>query len=332
MLNFSAIEQFWELTQHLKADEPLTDTIWNHFYNIEGNYQYCKKNISESDIIEYKKSLEIVFKPSHQHILKEELARKNDWVIKTNRYKEFENEFRSYSETLKTKDYLSLMYEQAYKHLPASMCKPDKDLIIHIIPIGADAAAHDNVIFLSLHILYFFDQYKSGAIAGHELHHVLREDFKSKRPIEQKHEGAIYFLEGILNEGTADLIDKEIVMNNNEHLPEELQWKNALISHNHHVIAKMDQLLKEAYISEDTNTISEDTVRTLILNTSGHIPGFYMAKAITKQGYYQEMISNISDPFYFFRLYNIAAKKEINAPLFSEESINYIKQLETYYN
>lgn len=332
MFNFSAIEKFWELIHHLKADMPLNEIIWNDFYYTEGNYQYCKKNISESDISEYRKSLEIVFRPSHKQILKQELAKKNDWVIKTNRYKEFENEFRLYSETLKTKDYLSLMYKHAYRYLPASMCKTDKDLVIHIIPIGADAAAHDNVIFLSLHILYFFDKYKKGAIAGHELHHVLREDFKSKKPIEEKHEGAIYFLEGILNEGTADLIDKEIVMKNNEYLPEELQWKNALISHNQSVITKIDQLLKVAYISKDKNTISEDTVRTLILNTSGHIPGFYMANTITKQGYFPEMIANISDPFFFFRLYNTAAKKENNAPLFSQESINYIEQLETYYN
>lgn len=332
MLNFTAIDEFWKLVNLLKKDQPLTDELWNKFYSIEANKEYASKNISDDDLFQYKNSLEIVFRPSYKNLLQEEINAKNEWVIKTNRYREYEEELKEYCKILKSKDYASLMHEQAYRQLPTSMQQPCKDLKIYIIPIGADAAAHDTTIYLSLHILYFFDKHNEAAIAGHELHHVLREDFKSKKPIEEKHEGVIYFLESIQNEGVADLIDKKIVIDHNDQLPSELQWKSALIMHNEDVIQKIDQMLKNAHLSNDTNTISEDDVRNLIMHTSGHVPGFYMATIITKQLYHTEMIENISNPFHFFKLYNTAAIKETTAPQFSIESIKYIEQLENYYN
>lgn len=331
-MNFDALKKFWELTTYLKMDQPLTDSLWLDFYNINGNKLYAENNISAEGIAAYRESLEIVFRPSFKNELQKKLLENNEWVIKVSRYKEYENKFKIFEKKLKNPDYLSLMHKQAYSQLPKSMCNKAKNINIYIMAIGADAAVQEQNMFFSLHIIYFFDKYKKGAIAGHELHHILRKEYKFNKPIKEEHKGILYVLEGILNEGVADLIDKNIVIEHNDELPTELQWKSMLLSYSGHVIKQIDSCIIESYRSEEKSFTTEKEFRGIIMNTSGHIPGFYMARIIDRNGYHKQMIEHVSDPFYFIKLYNQAAQKDKDFPtLFSEESIKYIEAIEDYY-
>lgn len=331
-MNFEAINKFWELTDYLKTDQPLTDSLWLDFYNVKGNKLYVENNISSENLADYRKSLEIVFRPSFKEKLRMEIAKNNEWVMKVNRYKDYEKEFKNFAKRMQEEDYISLMYKQAYAQLPASMRQKINDVSMYIMAIGADAAAQEKNMFFSLHIAYFFDKYIEGAIAGHELHHVLRKEYKFKKSIKEEHKGIVYVLEGILNEGVADLIDKNIVIEHNDELPQELQWKSMLLSYSSKIIEKIDSSITEIYRSNGKVFKTEEEFREILMNTSGHIPGFYMARIIARNGYHKQLIENVSNLFYFIKLYNKAAKKDKEKPaLFSRESIEYIEIMNQYY-
>jgi len=66
-------------------------------------------------------------------------------------------------------------------------------------------------------------------------------------------------------------------------------------------------------------------------NTSGHIPGYYMANIIDKNGFKEELIAHIEDPFEFVYLYVKAAKKDREAYRLSDKTINLIKSIDQKY-
>lgn len=331
-IDFVAVDKFWELTTSLKTDKPLSEKLWENFYDVTGNKRYAENNIGKEGIAAFKESLEIVFRPSFQKELYKRISEKDEWVIKINRYKRYESEFKAFQKTLQQADYVTKMYEHAYSQLPPSMQQIEKDAEIYFTAIGADAAALDKTIFLSLHLSFFFDRYKKGAIGGHELHHLLRKEFVFNKPVLDMHKGLVYLLEGILNEGVADLIDKTIVMEYNDDLPSELQWKSILVNEAAQVISEIDETISLSHEWDKNNFKTEKDFRKLIRNTSGHVPGFFMANVIRKNGYHHQLMENISDPFHFIRLYNKAAKEDMEQPaLFSEKCIENIQKIEMYY-
>jgi hypothetical protein len=63
---------------------------------------------------------------------------------------------------------------------------------------------------------------------------------------------------------------------------------------------------------------------------SGHPTGFFMANVIIDQLGKEILLTEIGNPFAFFRLYNIAAGKK-GVPAFSEDAMAFIGSLEKRY-
>ncbi len=57
-----------------------------------------------------------------------------------------------------------------------------------------------------------------------------------------------------------------------------------------------------------------------------------MASVIVENGYSQEMLDHCDDPFQFIYIYNKAAQKDKQAPVFSVNAIRQIELLEKRYS
>ena len=81
--------------------------------------------------------------------------------------------------------------------------------------------------------------------------------------------------------------------------------------------------------SESEDFITKSGFNEIIKYFSGHIPGFYMAEVIKRNGMEQQLVDPCEDPFSIFKLYNRAAKKDDAKPiLFSPEAMDYLNELE----
>lgn len=174
------------------------------------------------------------------------------------------------------------------------------------------------------HVLYF----------AHEFFHFYREqklDFKF--PSQESDEySLIWRLDQIENEGIADLINvKQLYLDGccfaDTEWAEQIRDEQA---QQPDVIRKFDKILSKIHDQPSQQKKLKPEIRRLITR-AGHPTGFYMANVILKQLGRQALVDIVRNPFKFFDLYNVAAKKDGNAPLFSTRSIQLIKDLEKKY-
>lgn len=324
-INFDAVDKYFSLTDSLKKDIPLSNESWNELLAYEGVQLYIKNNaLNENDLKSYKRNFEIAYMPKNDSILKARLKNPEKyftlWVF--NNYKIQEKELKEYYQKIKSNQstYLDSIYANCYSLLPKKMQKKATKTIIYIIPLMNDAVAEEENIVLTLYGAYHFDKLKYGAIGGHEIHHVLRKNKKINN-VEDKF---LYeALTMILNEGSADLIDKKYTAM--ENCPIDLKYYEYLMETGPNAITMLESAVS-AHLNK-TQLITKNDLPN-IASMSGHIPGCYMATIIERNGLKNELIASIDDPVKFILLYNRAAKIDKEKPLyFSENVITYISKI-----
>jgi len=92
----------------------------------------------------------------------------------------------------------------------------------------------------------------------------------------------------------------------------------------------MDVILTEMARNHELIKQLGDSLRSFITQ-SGHPTGFFMANCIIEQRGRNAIVDVVRNPFKFFYLYNEAAERDRNAPVFSEKSIRFIQSLERKY-
>ena len=81
--------------------------------------------------------------------------------------------------------------------------------------------------------------------------------------------------------------------------------------------------------SKNEKFVTKKDFNVIIKYFSGHIPGFYMAEVIKRNGYEKPLIEGCENPFNIFYLYNKAAENDPKKPFsYSKETIEYLKNLE----
>jgi hypothetical protein len=153
------------------------------------------------------------------------------------------------------------------------------------------------------------------------MHHVLRKPFGFPTK-EKQDEGIMYFMSSVLNEGTADMIDKVVNIAHNDELPIGMKYKDFELFQADSIVAQVDSNLMVMQKTEGKTFKTEKDYRNLIRWTSGHCPGYYMTDIIARNGYKKQLMNHIQNPFEFIYLYNKAAKKDKEKPyVFNDESI-----------
>jgi len=289
-------------------------------------------NRNPEQAAEYRKYLEFVFLPSMRDSLiavEKKPARADDDILKNLLYiQKNEKALRDYTTQITAPAYVAACTALAKKYLPAKVNEFPKDLTIYINALTFDAAVQSPDMYFGLSIIYEFDRFQKGAIAAHEFHHQLRVNKYLKTKVSYADSTSLSIINQVNNEGIADLVDKTIAVNNSKTLYDADGLLHWLFDDAEKVISKLDSgFLVNAKNGSDR--LSYRAFRKITLYSSGHIPGFYMAGIIVRNGGKEQLIAHSDNPFYIFYLYDEAAKKDKTHPIrFSGAIMAYLKDLE----
>lgn len=328
----SSCWEYFMITEDLKRDQPLDKAKWNNFLKNEAIQVYLKDQGVDSTYMEnYRKTMEIVYMPKNSAVLQEKLKdqNKNWWTYIVNEYRLNEDNMKKYLSQLKIdqEKYFDTCYQYSYRMLPKKNHKKAPEYRVTIIPIHNDAHVENGWMIFTLMAAYFSDHNKNGTLGGHEFHHVLRP--RLVFDTEEEDKVIVSLLQRILNEGSADLIDKRYEGEDALKLLEfQRGYPESFIAEGPKTLKNIDSLLSLKSLDRSRLKISQliDT-----WNTSGHIPGYYMANIIETEGYKKQLIEHIEDPFRFIYLYNDAAKKNKGAYVLSSAAIEVIRGLDKKY-
>lgn len=328
----SSCWEYFKLTADLKKDKPLDKKTWNQFLKNEAIQVYLKDQGVDSTYIEtYRRSMEIVYMPKNSAILQEKLKTpmNNWWIYNINEYKVNEDSMKKYLTDIKKdpKRYFETCYHYTYEMLPKKNHKTAPEYKVTVIPIHNDAHIENKWMVFTLIAAYFNDYNKMGILGGHEFHHVLRPHLAFE--VEDQDKVIVSVLQKILNEGSADLIDKRYTGEDAHKLLEfQREYAKEFIEEGPKVLKNIDSLLSVKPLDRSKLRINK------LLNTwstSGHIPGYYMANIIEKAGYKKELIKHVEDPFKFVYLYDKASKKNKNAYVLSSTTMDLVHELDKKY-
>ena len=324
-LNFDALEKYFSITDSLKQNIPLSQQSWKNLMSSPGIQLYIKNNsLDESTLEIYRKNLEYAYMPKYDSLLKARLMNREKYFILWifNNYKTQEFELKNYYHKIKANQsgYRDSLYMNCNSMLPKKMWQKATNSTIYFIPLMNDAVAEEADVVFTLYCVYHYDKLKFGALGGHEIHHVLR---KNKSIANTKDKFLYEALTLMLNEGSADLIDKKYTALKD--CPEDLAYYDFLMDGGKSILPILDTSIINH--SKNVKQITKSDVQN-IAPMSGHIPGCYMAYIIDRNGLKNELINSIDDPVKFIMLYNKAARLDKDKPyIFSSTSMDYIKNI-----
>ncbi|MES2274739.1 MAG: DUF5700 domain-containing putative Zn-dependent protease [Bacteroidota bacterium] len=334
-INTNALDAYWKLTDKLRLGDTLSRDDWKKFLALDGNKQYIANQGFDNDFLErYRKWMQMVYMPKYDAQLIKMMQHPFDYWIayKINQYKAHEIDLRKYESSLHNAAYLDSMYKNAWVWLPKRLQGKSTRTKLFFIGIDNDAIVNGDTIVFTTWSAYNQDKLKYGSLGGHELHHVLRQPvgFNSVKTYD---EGIVSILSQVLNEGSADMVDKKLTFDTTKKdIPLEYHYDDILLSHTDTIIRQIDSAIMATATSKGQQFTTARQYRKLTNYSSGHNPGYHMADIIVRNGYKNELIEHIQSPFYFVFLYNKAAKKDKqHPPVFSTITINYLKQLEKLY-
>ncbi|MFI5452241.1 DUF5700 domain-containing putative Zn-dependent protease [Pedobacter sp. UC225_61] len=333
-VDLTSLDAFWKITDRLKQGDSVSRGEWKSFLALEGNKVYIENQaFSEQFLESYRKTLQFVYNPKNTIRLKKMMDDKlNNWLAyKINQYKDHEQVLKTYAAQLHDPAYLDSIYRQCWQWLPKPLQVKVPQTKIFIIGIDNDALVDRNGIVFTLWNAYNQDKLKYGIVGAHELHHMLRKQ-RSLRASIPADEGILYALQAVLNEGSADMIDKKYSFDPSKEIVYEYRFEEFLLSRSDSIVKQLDTAMQLMAQSKGSTFRTVKQYRSLMNYSSGHNPGYYMADIIVRNGYRKQLIANIQNPFYFIYLYNRAAKRDKKHPtLFSKEAIGFCKQLERRY-
>jgi hypothetical protein len=328
------LDAYWKITDQLRKGDTLNRDTWNTFLELPGVKKYVKNQAFDVGFLErYRKAMQTVYMPQYADKVKKMMEHPFDYWIyyKINQYQEHETELRAYARRLQEPAYLDSMYKRTWAWLPKRLQKKSPSTSVFFINFDNDAIAQGDSIVFTLWCGYNCDKLNYGMLGGHEFHHILRGQ-AINASIKPADEGIMYALLCIVNEGTADMVDKNYELNNEKLLPTEYRPDDLLLTHPDSIIKQIDTAMQVMIDTKEATFKTERQYRKLTNYSSGHDPGFYMANIIVRNGYQQKLIEHVQSPFYFVYLYNKAAKKDKqHPPVFSDKAIGYVKILEKRY-
>ena len=326
-INVDAVTRYWQITDGLRQNQPLTDQVWQEFLEIPGNKIYVRGIYSAANLVAYRRAMEVVYMPRYDSLRQVKLKNRVWYYLMVNDYKERELEYRHYVASLtQNTTALDLMYQYAYPQLPPAARTRVANLKIYYEALGNDATSQAEGMFYSLRAVLDANQVKRGLMEGHEMYHQLQpeRDFGTIVPDDL---GLLEIMTSMQHEGIADQIDKPLTMA----LPSDPRGiRDWAITPAPSFIHRMDSALQAR--ARGGAAASGRWYRQLSDGSNGHLPGFFMSLAIVRNGYGKQLIAQSDNPFAFVFLYQKAAKKDkIPLPRFSEAAIRYLKELDRKY-
>ncbi len=330
--DISGTEYFYSIINILEEDgEPAPDT-WEALFSTPGYKVLTESEFSRDHFIDH---FRLAFMPSRVKKLEDaiENGKVNAGLIE--HYRESGNqkeEVMAFAGILQSnKDSLMrLSVEKALEYLPDKSV--EKSPPVSFLVFAYDARGYLPVV---IDILFAKDLGEMlPLMLAHEFHHYYRNMQLEYEPedISDKEADLIWVMDQIQCEGIADQIDKEILLGKESSplyfLSES--W-NRMVENAPSYIEKIDSLLSG--VAENIHSIEKSgTILRQSLPMSGHPVGFYMANLIIEEYGKDELVSEVGNPFAFFRRYNEAVNKANGGlPGFSKQTMTVIEELEYRY-
>lgn len=326
-------EKYFVITAKLRQGDTLNRADWKSFLSDKAIVDYMSdQGVGEDYFESYRRSMQIVYMPENDALLQKRLTQPDKYWLTYMifQYKQHEQGMKSYLKEIDRdpKAYFDACYQYCYSALPKSAHKRLPDLKVAIIPIHNDAHAQDGLVIYTLLCAYMNDQNRIGVLGGHELHHMLRP--QPSFEIDKADESAVMAMYRVLNEGSADMVDKKYMTDTASRLLPSQRYYQEFFDEGKKILPRMDSLLQL-----DASHWAQLKTRDFFKGTpfsSGHVPGTYMSHFIEKNGLKSSLLKGLDDPFYFFLIYDKAARRDKQKPfIFSQKSINNIKSLRRKY-
>lgn len=335
-IDLSSVDAFFDVTSSLKSGKGISNDQWSNFDNSTVYNQYS--NREEKFIINtIKELIQIVFAETKTteidsilYISKEEMAQNKELLVKKLFIDNYININDNYGDILlfrNSYDFEGLVNDSKLK-LSSFLRHPIDSLTglksLYFFFASADAADREDAIIADLNLIYRQTEEQRIELIAHEYFHNYRErfenhDFNYKCDLN-------YIIDMIQNEGIADMIDKTEGYEkyySNDFYESDL---STIMVELYNSAEKDLERLHNLIIEYSQNKISTDSMVDGILEIvkfNGHPIGFYMSNQIVSAGYRKQMIETFYDPFEFYKLYNIAAKKNDSFQL-SDEFMEFI--------
>jgi hypothetical protein len=323
--------QFWSLTDQLRKGIKPSTQAWDSLRKADG---YRRKYISDKAWRTFVDQLTLVYSPGNQAII--ENKQKTDlalqWIA---RYAREEPKLRQYVAQMQRNPAMDSATSYVRQWLPTRWkhCfpRPRVDLILY----DYDGSASDYGITMDLLVFYDTEQIRPGSYLGHELlHYALaycRVKARRFKYVPPEHQAVFTALNGISEEGIADLIDKPFLLFDTASgwlLKDTVMtmYTTQLEAFVHQLNEGVEKLADGARDPYTTSAYWKST------SMPGHIPGLYMGRLIQQSGLTNELVKQLDNPFAFFRFYNQAAGQgSTRAPQLSKKAIRFIRMLERRY-
>ncbi|MEZ0610373.1 DUF5700 domain-containing putative Zn-dependent protease [Fibrella sp. WM1] len=317
--------EYWKLTDQLRKGIRPDAQDWERLRQFDG---YKRKNTTNWQ--EFVRRVSLVYWPGNEAQISEQLKTDLElrWIV---RYAREEANLKKYLTELDQLHLLDSARSRAQAFLPPKFKNCSRLPVVDLILYDYDASGTSNGIVMDLLVSYDTDRYKPGALLGHEyMHYALaycRIKFRHFREIRvPAHRDPFRAINGISEEGTADLIDKAHLVFDKHSL--YMLRDTFLVLYDTKTAASIRNLNDVFEKLADGQSVPIDWPSVMPVN--GHIPGLFMGQTIQQQGLQDKLIRRIENPFQFFYLYNKAAIKA-NAPQFSPKALSFIKLMERNY-
>lgn len=340
-LNFEAAKSYFSLVEKLQQGDSIPEKDWVDFFNVEGNRIYLEYyKYTQEDMESIKESITITYQPEKEHLVSPERL---DEIRSSyrNRYKKNHQPYKDYLTFIERNQvaFADSMMTRAKAFLPKDFMIYRKmpTVYYHALTPGGKSTYH-NQLFISVLGSYESSRGRMASMEAHELHHNLRPDlsYALTKPdssyyqiiIEEADKTVYDALTLALNEGLADMIDLDLLFADTSKWWKKDELRPLLTLEGERVVKK----LNENFIEAANGTIQDWSVyHSLYMEDNGHIPGYFMAKAIKDHGRLAHIIEHAADPFAFFLTYQEVALQDEQLPVFDEVVVSYLKRLQKKY-
>lgn len=331
--NTTSASKVLELAGMIQEGQNINALQWQELFKTDGyrNYLIYSDSLRKKELI--KEVMLTVFNEDNQTTLDSLLSLpvemnsnyfklslvNNFYAIKTNfhAYKAFLESLDS-EKVIKEADSLAKLYipKRHKSSLP-------KLYPVFMVSADADGQVMDNAIVIDLSLTYQSDHEGVVKFIAHEFHHNYRM-LKSK----QYESPLMIKLNGIQQEGIADLIDKE-----KPPLESLLSLPKSLVdAYNQDYLKATENLKKldsvsQLYFEKKMDDLELKKQLNGIVGFGGHTLGIYMSFLINERLGKEIMIETYDNPIRFFEIYNEVAIDVPDAHVFSNDFMEQIKEL-----
>jgi hypothetical protein len=326
--NFQPCYDYWELTDKLRKGINPKPEEWQKLRESDG---YKKTNTADWDL--FVRQVSLVYTPGNEKQIQQEMKTDTLLLPRIVRYAQEESRLKEYLGRIGQMHSMDSAIVYANRMLPKKWKNcfpvPKVDFILY----NYDGSAREYGITIDLLVSYDIDSYRPGMFLGHEMvHYALwycRVKLRHFKKVSKEHQAAFNAINGISEEGIADLIDKSFLLFDEQ---SPYMYRDVLLSlyssRSIECIKKINHAFEQMADQPQEPYTSFSYWNSMVL-AAGHIPGMYMGRVIQRNGFQDELVKHLENPFKFFYLYNQAAEKDReNPPVFSKKTVRFIRAME----